>query len=52
MPYTVKRCKVCNQLVNVRKKGSCYSLRNCCEHIPSHVRENAKEIDIKKYFVN
>ena len=31
--YTIKRCPICNQIINVHKRGTRFTLKNCCEHI-------------------
>jgi len=30
--YKVRRCRICNHMVNVHKKGNRYIIRKPCEH--------------------
>lgn len=31
--YRLRRCRICNHMVNVHKKGTRYVIRNPCEHM-------------------
>lgn len=48
MSYKILKCKICNHLVHVHKKGSKYLIKNACEHIK--VDGTISERDFHKYF--